>query len=159
MSEKKIFWALRGLVSSPNFIGKNGRHCEQIYWGERYFTERAKRHWGLSPYWFFVEDLVHVQTDSREGPVVPHFAAVTLIANKTRGSLRGAGSYFDKFYVSFRFYYLFIARGYLSKFIIPLLRMKQFWNNTKTRLHLGVLLGLHRLRDFDGNQSLRIIDS
>lgn len=108
---------------------------------------------------FFVEDLVHVQTDSREGPVVPHFAAVTLIANKTRGSLRGAGSYFDKFYVSFRFYYLFIARGYLSKFIIPLLRMKQFWNNTKTRLHLGVLLGLHRLRDFDGNQSLRIIDS
>lgn len=108
---------------------------------------------------FFVEDLVHVQTDSREGPVVPHFAAVTLIAIKTRGSLRGAGSYFDKFYVSFRFYYLFIARGYLSKFIIPLLRMKQFWNNTKTRLHLGVLLGLHRLRDFDGNQSLRIIDS
>lgn len=53
-----------------------------------------------------------------------YFVVVIFIVNKMRGLFWGVGLYFDKFYVSFSFYYLFIVRGYLLKYIILLLCMK-----------------------------------
>lgn len=90
----------------PNFIGKTDDTVNKYI--RILFTERARGHWSLSPYWF-LEDLVPCKLTVERGPLCvafcsccPHLRIVT------RGALRGEVWNFD------RFWYLWVSATQFS---------------------------------------------